>query len=139
MSIQRLLVFVTCVATGIVFANGRGRAVVQEDTLPANSAKALVEAAKAAYEGYFERRNVDISVVWDPEYVYRWSRRWLESERSLDNAKEKRVAASSAHLERMRKLEALQKNSRLASKPELALVKFYRIEAEQWLAEAKTH
>jgi hypothetical protein len=37
-------------------------------------------------------------------------------------------------------LEALQENlveQRFASKPELALVKFYRIEAEQWLAEAK--
>jgi hypothetical protein len=103
------------------------------------SGVALLEAAKAAYEAYHKRRQVEPAAS-DPEYQYRWSRRWLEAERALADSKEKRLAAYRAHLERMQALAALQKQlvvNRFASKLELAAVGFYRIEAEQWLAEAK--
>ena len=146
---RRLLVPIICFATGMAFAAWgdpiAAPPVLADEKSPAvadaDSAKAMVEAAKIAYEGYFERRQVDVSATTiNPEYAYRWSRRWLESERALDSAKEKRAAAATAHLERMRKLEALLENlakGSRASKLELAPVKFYRIEAEQWLAEAK--
>jgi len=145
---QRLLVApAICAATVIVLAAWGHRTVspVLADekspvTADADSAKTLLEAAKTAYEGYFQRRQVDVAAPNDPEFAYRWSRRWLKSERALDNAKEKRVAATAAHLERMRKLEAFQEKlveQHFASKLELAPVKFYRIEAQQWLAEAK--
>ncbi|HLN27459.1 MAG TPA: hypothetical protein VK395_06920 [Gemmataceae bacterium] len=144
---QRLLVPAICVATGIVLAAWGDRTVspvLADEKSPAaadtSSAKALLEAAKTAYEGYFKRRQVDVAAPNDSEFAYRWSRRWLKSERALDNAKEKRIAASAAHLERMRKLEAFEEKlveQHFASKLELAPVKFYRIEAEQWVAEAK--
>jgi hypothetical protein len=105
------------------------------------SAEALLEAAKTAYEGYGQRARFDPSeAANDPERFYRWSRRWLEAERLLGDTKQKRLAAYTGHLERMRTLEAARQEAvkhGLASKVDLAAVRFYRVEAEQWLAAAK--
>jgi len=147
MSLRRLTLPVSCFVAGVMLA-GWGLRIsapaLAEDNAPAaadaNSAKALVEAAKGAYEIYFQRRAVDANAQNDPEYVYRWSRRWLEAGRALSMAKDKRVAAHTAHLERMRSLQATQEHLikvAMAAPGDLPAVKFYRIEAEKWLADAK--
>ena len=78
--------------------------------------------------------------VRDLEYLCHWSRRWLDAERAIDKTKDKQVAAYSTHLDRVKALEAawqkVVKNGE-GAKYELAALTFYRIEAEQWLIEAK--
>jgi hypothetical protein len=101
--------------------------------------QALLEAAKTAYQGYTNRFQIEPTRD-DAEVMYRWSRRWLEAEHSLANAKDKRVAAYAGHLERMRTLEEVREKlvkDGFASKVDLAAVRFYRLEAERWLADAK--
>jgi hypothetical protein len=146
MRFGQLLVPAGCLVAGILLAawglRSGTRAWADEKAPPAVDAKsgeALLEAAKTAYQGYLQRRQVDPTVA-DPEYLYRWSRRWLEAERVLGTTKEKRVAACAAHLERMRTLEAQQEEwakKGFAAKYELVAAKFYRIEAEQWAAQEK--
>jgi hypothetical protein len=134
-----------CCVTVVLLA-GRGApipapALAQEPSAAPdiNSRRALLEAAKATYAAYLKRRQIEVLAV-DPEYLYRWSRRWLQAERALADSKNKRVAACAAHLERMRGLETLEDQmvrSAAAAPGDLHAVKFYRIEAEQLLAEAK--
>jgi hypothetical protein len=114
--------------------------VTPVDETEATDAEALLEAARTAYQGHLQRGRIDPALGNDPEYLYRWSRRWLEAERALGRTKEKRVAAYTAHLERMRTLEARQKElvkQHLAARHALAEAKFFRIEAGQWLAQEK--
>lgn len=147
MRIQRLPLCFGCFAAGILFAIlgirpaesalADERAITKVDV---KSKQALLQAAKDAYEGMLKRRQTDPSVSNDVEYLYRWSRRWLEAERALGDAKDQRLSAYQAHNERMQWLDKLQQemvNNGTASRHELASTKFFRIEAEQWLAEVK--
>jgi len=145
---QRLVLCTGCFAASVLFTLSQvqtvGRASADDKKPPAvdvKSREALLLAAKDAYEGMITRRQTDPSVPNDIEYLYRWSRRWLEAERNLSSAKESRQAASKAHVDRMQWLVSMQEDmvkNGLGSKYELACVKFFRIEAEQWLAEEKT-
>jgi hypothetical protein len=75
----------------------------------------------------------------DGEKVYRWSRRWMEAERDLANTKAERAAVLQGHFDRMKKLEEEVQAYARSTIPlqQLAATKFYRAEAEGWLAEAK--
>jgi hypothetical protein len=147
MRFPHLVALVSCFAVGVLVGHLESRPgslALADDKEPAavdaTSGKALLEAARAAYEGYIKRRQNDVSQPSNPEYLYRWSRRWMEAELALGKDKTTRSSAYTAHLERMRKLEEFQEKrvqAGLASKFELPAVKFYRIEAEEWLAEAK--
>jgi hypothetical protein len=109
------------------------------DAARANS-QARLEAARTVYQGWLKRHNETGEVKWDPEFLYRWSRRWLEAERELAEKKEQRVAASEAHLARMRRLEELlnrQMQAHEAARYEAAAATFYRLEAERWVTQAK--
>jgi hypothetical protein len=147
MPLQRLI-FPTCsFVVGIVLA-----ALVSRFTLawadqdpPATNAKsatALLEAAKEVYQGYKKQMEAGQSVRAgdNSEFLYRWSRRWLEAELAVDKAKNKQIAAYAAHLDRMKGLET-KRQSELevgqVGRFEVAVAVFFRIEAEQWLNEAK--
>jgi hypothetical protein len=111
------------------------------DLKPANTA---LEAAKEVYEGYIAARdfgNVQDRHDDDSEFLHRWSKRWLDAEIEIGKEKNKQIAAYSAHMDRMKALEKLQKGryrSGDISRGEFAETEYFRIEAEQWLAEAKS-
>src|SRR5271156_3655733 len=68
-------------------------------------ARARMDAARKAYQLFAS----DYRAGWlrSSELVYRWSRRWLESEQDLSARKEDHVAALEAHLQRMRDVARL--------------------------------
>jgi len=106
---------------------------------PADLAKARAAAAQETYEGQVCRHAIDASGPTF-ESIYLWSRRWLEAEQALATDKAGRLAALQAHLDRMRKWEATKTEQRkqgFVAAYEVPQARFYRLEAEIWLAEAK--
>jgi hypothetical protein len=76
----------------------------------------------------------------DSFLTYYWSRLVLESQQDLSDAKADRVAAAEAHLERMRRLEALVLKVRklgFGFSTDVGASAYYRLEAERWLEKAK--
>lgn len=90
------------------------------------------------------------------EQFYLWSRRWMEARRDAATTKEGRVAAVTEHLDRMKSLEPgvllleVQKrlgrgdvkptpeDDKMLAKSKFGrATKYFRLEAEAWLAEAK--
>lgn len=110
-----------------------------EDSAIAN-AKARLEAARKVYKWMREGRIwLREKSRWSMESDYQWSRRWLEAERDVSDKKADQVAAAEGHLERMKTLEAEIKG-RLKEdiRPvDAATVEFYRLEAEQILAQVR--
>ena len=100
--------------------------------------KALRDAAREVYEltvVAYERGQVD-----DIEQLYRWSKRWMDQEFALGANNDTRAAAIESHLERMKQLEKIETARYEAGAGESAVVaatRFYRLEAETILAEAK--
>jgi hypothetical protein len=97
-----------------------------------------MEAARDAYQfAWDEFKPFDLS-KGEGEKVYRWSRRWMEAERDLASTKAARVAAFQGHFQRMKKLEEEVRGYTGSTIPfqQLAATKFYRAEAEAWLAGA---
>jgi len=148
MSIQRFIILAGCLVLGAQLTtwNAHFTTIASADqNQPAavtTSAKALLEAAKTTYQGHSAMMKAGVAAGKgnDVEFMYQWSRRWLDSERSIDKAKTKQVVAFEGHLSRMKVLEARcrsQVEVGMAFKYELSAVEFFRIEAEQWLAEAK--
>jgi hypothetical protein len=110
------------------------------DDKSVENAKARLEAARKTYRGMIERAKVDPNANADPERLYLWSRRWMEAERELATKAEEKVAAVEAHLDRMKTREAFVRKmieKGFASPVDLAAQEFYRLEAEQWLAQLK--
>jgi hypothetical protein len=76
----------------------------------------------------------------DSFQTYYWSRLVLDSERDLAADKAGRVAAAEAHLERMRRLEALVKRVRklgFGFSTDVGASEYYRLEAERWVEQAR--
>lgn len=101
--------------------------------------KALVEEARKTYEMDYRRLEAAAGGI-TPEDLYRWSRRWLEAQLDLTGIKEERVAALRDHLKRMQELE--KKTAALAqtgqgSTADASAGKFYRLQAELWLARGR--
>jgi hypothetical protein len=76
------------------------------------------------------------------ELLVKWSRRWMEAERDLNQSKTGRIAAIEAHRTRLKKWEDLVSELREGGSEagaDLALdtLAFERLEAETWLAQAK--
>lgn len=106
------------------------------------SARALAEmrlaAARKMYEGAMERMRLGASV--SNEYLYLWSRRWLDAERAVSRTAAERRDAAAGHLKRMQPLDDLAKRRVKVgdlSVAELPETEFYRVEAELWLAEER--
>jgi hypothetical protein len=120
---------------GVKVAGAAGDKAVETKKL----AKKRVDSARNAYEpAWAEFKPFDLS-KGDGENVYCWSRRWMESERDIATTKAERVAALQGHFERMKKLEEEVNGYSRGTIPvqQLAATRFYRAEAEGWLAEEK--
>ena len=73
--------------------------------------------------------------------VYVWSRLLMDASKGLSDRPDNRIAAYEEHLDRMKKLETLIKKVRrlgFGRSSEVGASEYYRIEAECWLAEAKS-
>jgi hypothetical protein len=107
----------------------------------ATNASARRDAARKAFELRLERRKVDLSVNFDPDYLRQWSRRWMKAEQEMAADKVGSIAAAEAHLGRMKKVESMTHalaNAGLSAAPDVvAAVEYFRLEAEDWLAQAK--
>ena len=77
----------------------------------------------------------------DSYQVYVWSRLVLDSGRDIAAKPAEQIAALEDHLERMRKLESLIKKVRrlgFGRSYDVGASEYYRLEAELWLARAKS-
>jgi len=73
--------------------------------------------------------------------VYVWSRLLMDARKEVSDRPDKQIAAFEEHLDRMKKLEALIKKVRrlgFGRSSDVGASEYYRIEAECWLAEAKS-
>jgi hypothetical protein len=97
-----------------------------------------VEAAAKRYDLIWQ----DYSQKRVPTFdVYLWSRLLLDARRGTSSKPADRTAACEEHLDHMRRLESLVKKiRRLGSgrSSDVGATEYWRIEAECWLAEAKS-
>ena len=103
-------------------------------------AKEKLDASKNAYEiAWAQFKPFDLT-KGDGEKVYRWSRRWMESQRNMAKNKTEKLAAAKAHFDRMQRLEDDVQNYARGTIPfqQMEATRFYRAEAEVWLAEEKS-
>ncbi len=73
--------------------------------------------------------------------VYVWSRLLLDAKRGVSGRQADQIAAYEEHLDRMKKLETLIKKVRrlgFGRSSDVGASEYYQIEAEYWLAEAKS-
>ena len=73
--------------------------------------------------------------------VYVWSRLLLDARKGVSGRQADQIAAYEEHLDRMKKLETLIKKVRrlgFGRSSDVGASEYYRIEAEYWLAEAKS-
>jgi RNA polymerase sigma factor (sigma-70 family) len=107
------------------------------DTRPA-LLKEKVSIAESGFRVVWERYTAGKSIE---EEVYNWSKRWLDAEREASTTKAGQIAALEAHLGRIQELEKLIKLKHevgRATVVDMTLAQFARVEAELWLAEART-
>jgi hypothetical protein len=112
--------------------------------IPADQAAevaALLRARHQAAQKQFEETWVYYKQARTDAFpVYVWSHFVLQSEFDLSDKKPDQIAALEGHLDRMRKLEELLTKVRrlgFGQAIEVGGVKYYRIEAEYWLAHAR--
>jgi hypothetical protein len=118
---------------------GSARAAADQDAanVLARLAVQRRDAARKTYEvlwlDYRERRTSE-------DLLYRWSLRWLESEKDLSAQQADQVAAYQGHYERMRDLDRLIRRLQVSGQStieETSAAEYYRVEAEVWLLKAK--
>ena len=109
---------------------------------PPPELRAMAEARyRAALNQFEESWTYYRQARSDPFLVYAWSRLVLESQRESSDEKANHVAALEAHRERMKRLENLVKKVRrlgFGRSIDVGAVNYYRLEAEYWLARAKS-
>ena len=102
---------------------------------------ALAEARyKAALKQFDEVWTYYRQSRTDSFLTYYWSRIVLESQQDLSEAKADRIAALEAHLDRMKRLQALVLKVRklgFGYSTDVGATAYYRLEAERWLEEAR--
>lgn len=132
------------VCLGLVAAGLYSSAAEQKDVSagPTASAKARRDAAKEVYEGAWQRHLQEPErVPGDVVYFHDWSVRWLQAERDLGPTKAEQIAALEGHLKRMQFwkefLHGEFKDGQIP-KYSLSAAEFFRLEAEDWLAAART-
>jgi hypothetical protein len=104
---------------------------------PGEIARGRVDAARKMYQLVAS----DYRSGWlrSSELVYRWSRRWLESERDLNSGKEDQLTALRAHAQRMREVARLAQaryRRQDTTIDEATSAEYYRLEAEMWVDRA---
>lgn len=108
----------------------------------APNARARRDAAKAVYEGTWQRHLQEPGAVpFDRGYLHEWSVRWMQAECDLNPAKDKQITALEGHLKRMEIWKDQQTKARQNGQNaayELQAAEFFYLEAEDWLtAKAK--
>lgn len=122
----------------------KGAAAEDETTVLLQESAAIAEKAyRAEFEGLTKTRRIGgvlVQVTRSPEEVYTWSVRWLKAQQELSAKPEDQIAALEAHLERMGELKATVKQLVADLLPPVKTdeAEFYRLEAELWLARAKS-
>jgi hypothetical protein len=125
---------------GLLLAGASVAPVPQEKEAPKQTplAEARYTAAVKQFNliwQYFQQSRVD---SFD---VYLWSRLLLDAGKGVSVKPDRRIAAFEEHVERMKRLESLVKKVRrlgFGRSSDVGASEYYRIEAECWLAEAKT-
>ncbi len=127
---------------GVGATNGPGIAPAQERKGPAKAPDELLKAqlasARKVYEVSLKMYQESVASYFEHPYV--WSVRWLNVERALSKKPADRITAAEAHLDRMKKLEAIAQNLAKAGAAlgfHATAAEYYRLEAEIWLAKAK--
>jgi len=112
------------------------------DPAPAPDLTAMLEARHRAALDQFEETWVYYKQARTDAYpVYVWSRFVLEVEFDKSDKKPDHLSSLEAHLDRMKDLEALVRKVRrlgFGQAIEVGATKYYRIEAEYWLADAQS-
>jgi hypothetical protein len=101
--------------------------------LAAARLKAAAKQFKEVWAYYQQSRT-------DSFQTYYWSRLWLESQQDVSDDKDGRIAALEAHLERMKRLQALVLKVRklgFGFSTDVGATEYYRTEAERWLEKAR--
>jgi hypothetical protein len=102
----------------------------------------LLQARHRTAQKQFEETWVYYKQARTDSYpVYVWSHFVLQTQFDLSDKKPDQIAALEGHLDRMKKLEELLKKVRrlgFGQAIEVGAVEYYRIEAEYWLAHART-
>jgi hypothetical protein len=136
---RRVLVIATLSLAGLSFAPAAPRGSDPEPTQLAKLAQARYQAALEQYEliwAYFQQNRTDSF------QVYYWSRLVLDSRRDMGETQADRIAALKNHLARMQKMEDLIKRIRrlgFGLSSDVGATRYYRLEAEYWLARAEEH
>ncbi len=107
---------------------------------PVALAKARLDVIRRVYDLKKDMRSRGQAGI-DLDQDYLWSRRLLEAERDATGKKQDDLPALEAHLDRMKELETLAKQAFRAGEAsalQAAATEFYRVEAEFWLAQART-
>ena len=129
------ILLVMLVAGGVLLAVRTAEPTQVKTVSTQKLAEERLSGARSAYEAVWAKfKPFDLS-KGDGEDVYRWSRRWMESERDMAKSKAERVAALQGHFERMKKLEQEVQMYARGTIPvqQLSATRFYRAEAEDWL------
>jgi len=140
---QRFFGVVAVVGLALVAACWHGFAA-EEKADPgkrAANARARRDAAKAVYEGSWQRHvQAPDEFGFDLTYFHGWSVRWLQAERDFGKTNGEQVTALEGHLKRMQFFKDLvdkvrQEGQAAAYEPQAA--EFFVLEAKDWLAAAK--
>jgi hypothetical protein len=125
-------------ATLILASSSASGSDSTDASVPPALLKARLDAARKTYE--WLSKNYMESRPPIGELLYRWSCRWLDAEREMNDKQEDRIAAYKAHLRRMRELERVARDrfrNHYVPVEEDTAAQFYRAEAEVWLERAK--
>ena len=127
---------VLALGTGLIAQQRTGGGVDRMDP----AIKALIEARiEVAIEAYETTMEPPGDAPLDDMPV--WSHRWMDETIKLyPNNPSKRIAATQDHLDRIRGLEAIAEGRAQAARgrrADILKVKYYRLEAEQMLAELR--
>jgi hypothetical protein len=142
MTLRRSAQIVIFVGLGFVAFGLPGSAQQQDRPgLHSATAKARRDAAKAVYEGSWQHHIQDPGDGPDDgHYYHEWSVRWMQAERDLSRTRAEDITALEEHLKRMEFHKDLAAQSvKAAGAPAYAAsaAEFFRLEAEDWLREAK--
>jgi len=122
----------------------RGASDTRTEAAPTKSLQKPLEDQRAVLKEMHRLHGtvglVSPSPSYDVESEYLWSRRLLAVERVLGNKKDDQITALRGHLGRMQRLEdRVQKlvKSNVLSELDTLAARFYVLEAEYWLEQAK--
>jgi predicted PhzF superfamily epimerase YddE/YHI9 len=122
--------------TSLALVIGLASSTAADPTI-AQLAQARVDAAAKVWATF---TNQQTTFTAGPERLCEWSRRWFEAQRDLPLAGPPLVVAAEAHLKRTTDLETQAKaqyNVGMINAGDLAIIRYYRAEAELLVARAK--